>query len=1511
MEIRWVAGGFAVSLLAAGAVGLGVPESSPPGSARVPTSARVWTEQHLRGSTVIRGEVPLSLGNGKASYVKPHPADATLKLNFAYPLADRPALDALIAQEASSHRYISRDRLYARFSPPTGQVAALRGWLNANGLEVTHSGADRMQLTVTGTTAQVERALHVKINDYVRQGYSWHGVKVKPYVFYANAGNPTVPARLGLQSISGLTDVDRFFTNAQLSGSPPVSPIVKNLRGGADVRAGGYFPSDIRSLYDVAGHGFDGTGQTLGFTLWGAGERQQAMTTFANATGDTPIIVDPDCVATGNDPTHPSACTTLQVAGDHLVTILENGNTANADNNYGSNVETALDVEQAHGIATHAAMKYYDADCHRTPDPGLGDGNGCNGSDVGLEDAVEDAATDPTLHSVSNSWGYGGDVEWGLDDPFLKTVQNSFALAAAAGTTFYFSTGDSGTYFSGFPADSQYVVAVGGTTVFSTSDPTKLSTENTWAGAGSWCSNIIARPSWQDIPVVNDAAGCPGRAIPDISAVADTTSSVFFASTRDNTNTPPPRTGGVGGTSVAAPELNGLQAVTQNFLAAQTYPGGKVPAIGFGAPVLYQLGSGGHYAAYYRDVQCGNTANPASGPDGDAAQPGWDPATGWGAPDWLHLATGWALALGATNLSVPSSLASGFNWTCAKTPTNASERAVSFPTTSVGYAAGGVSGGTPWYAKMLAGGSWGAVNTFLKTADGGRTWTPSNGDMMSIACPTATSCVEVGDGGRVKTTSDGGTTWSDAPSRFDKGLTQVQCPSSTVCYAAGDRGFVLKSTDAGKTWSYLHSTASNPIYGLSCPSASTCYASDIYAHIIKTGDGGATWTWQRTPVTTAGVNVPGSGGPAPFAGLFGISCVSDSTCVAVGGFPPAGTDPPIVVTSDGGSTWQLATSNAGAGNVLQGVTCLPGSTTCYAVGRGGTVVTTSDLGSWTKMASGTTSALNSVSCTSTTACVATGQGGTIDVLNGTTWTATTGNGGGNFLAGVTCLSGTTCFATGKQGVTLATTDLAHWTQQAGGGTTQQINGMACPSASVCYAVGTGGAIVATKNAGQTWLPQTSGTTSALNGVACTSATACTAVGAGGVTVRTADGSTWSAGSGAGTQSLNGVACSGGACTAVGNAGTIVASPDGGATWAPQTSGTTATLSGVSCQASACYADGGLVNGSAVMLRGSGGSWTAQSSHAPQALSSVSCLDALQCFAGGALGTVVTTTDGGATWTQQGNPLSGPTNALNVGNSGPTALTQINAAACNAGRCDFGTASSGDIMTSPLVVVTVKAVTAYGQAPVVTFPANSPALSVSPASEAGNLQGTLTCQTTATDHSVGGTYPITACNGLSDPGFSVVYDYANSSDTVQFPSAGGTVTGTVPATLALSLGGPATFGQFQPGVAQSYLAQTSATVTSTAGNATLSVSDPDTVAPGHLVNGQFVMPQALQVAAGHPGGILAYNALGATPLSLLTYNGPVSNDALTIGFKQSIGDHDALRTGNYGKTLTFTLSTTQP
>jgi X-Pro dipeptidyl-peptidase len=121
-----------------------------------------------------------------------------------------------------------------------------------------------------------------------------------------------------------------------------------------------------------------------------------------------------------------------------------------------------------------------------------------------------------------------------------------------------------------------------------------------------------------------------------------------------------------------------------------------------------------------------------------------------------------------------------------------------------------------------------------------------------------------------------------------------------------------------------------------------------------------------------------------------------------------------------------------------------------------------------------------------------------------------------------------------------------------------------------------------------------------------------------------------------------------------------------------------------------------------------------------------------------------------------------------------------------------------------------------------------------------------------------------------------------------------VGGAVPATLALTLGAPVQFGAFTPGVAKDYTAGTTATVLSTAGDATLSVADPSATATGKLVNGTFALATPLQ-------------GLGV----IKTWSAPTSNEVVPITFTQSIAANEPLRTGTYSKTLTFTLSTTTP
>jgi photosystem II stability/assembly factor-like uncharacterized protein len=1240
----------AVASLAIPAAVLPAAAASPPAKA-----------QYVR----LNKQVPPTVSDSTARFVAHVPGSFKMSVNFGLPIRNLKALNSLILQEAKSHQYLSRAELYQDFAPTKAQYSALASWATSQGLKISYRADDRLNLGVKAPASAVEAALQVQENIY-RAG-------PKGQEFYANANGARVPASLGIQSISGLNNTGRFVTSIQMANQATAAAR-KGMRAAAKaagpqaktVRSGGYIAGDIRSDYDISGHANDdGTGETLGYTLWGAALNQKSLTDYALATGDPSVINDTTngtttgytngtCVGTvASGPNAGTPCNQVSEPADTILWILENGNT---NTNYGGDTETGLDVDISHGMAPHAGMKYYIGDCSTAPaTAGLTSGDSCNGSDTGIEEAISDAATDPTLHTVSDSWAYGGDPEYGTNDPFYQNAQNSLAIAAAAGTTFYFSTGDSGSYESGFPSDSQYVVAVGGTTVFSTINPAQFSTETTWALGGTWCSNVVPRPAWQTGPGVAANASCPGRAIPDVSADADTTSDVLYYAPSNTAITvtgasyasgtamltfpsravptvgltvavlgmnptgyngqyvitassatslsyalasdPGPFVsggtanlqsdshGGVGGTSVAAPLVNGMEAATEDFIAHQTYPG-ATPAIGFEAPVIYALGNSANYDSYFFDLRCGNNADPASGPDGESALQGWDQATGFGRPDWYNFSVGYAQYLGATGLSTPSSVNPNYNWNCVQTPGNQSIRGISCPTTGTCYGAGATN--SPWYKTYLPSGVLGSGVDILKTTNGGTNWFAQSTDMIGVACTSASNCIEVGDGGRIRVTSNGGSTWSYVSSGYTKALTSVQCPSSTICYAAGDRGTVLKSdTDGGNSWTTLSTSWGNPLYGLSCPSTTSCFAVDNYGYVIQTSDGGATWQDDQTPATTPDTNVPGSGGPNPYAGLFGITCTSTTTCIAVGGYQPSG-NAPIEVTTNGGTTW-TADSASGTTNKLYGVACEPSTTTCFAVGASGTIVQSTDMTTWTTATSGTTSDLNSITCVSTTECFATGQSGQVDVFNGTSWTPSTS--GSNFLAGITCADSNNCYIVGQQGVTYNTTSASttpSWALQAGGSTANQINAFSCPSAAECVAVGASGTILETLNGGQTWKTQTSGTSVSLAGVSCTSVTTCVVVGAGATGVAAfiglsnnasnAGGSTWTSetsNTGTGTTSnLNAVNCSGSTCMAADTNGSVDISTNGGTTWTLRSTGNTTALAGIACpSSSSCVAVG--------------------------------------------------------------------------------------------------------------------------------------------------------------------------------------------------------------------------------------------------------------------------------------------------------------------------------------------------
>jgi subtilase family serine protease len=104
------------------------------------------------------------------------------------------------------------------------------------------------------------------------------------------------------------------------------------------------------------------------------------------------------------------------------------------------------------------------------------------------------------VSAISNSYGGSDSAE--------SSAYNHPGIAVTA------STGDNG-YGVESPASYPHVVAVGGTSLTKASNARGWS-ESAWSGAGSGCSTLNAKPTWQSA-----ATSCSGKAIADVSAVAD------------------------------------------------------------------------------------------------------------------------------------------------------------------------------------------------------------------------------------------------------------------------------------------------------------------------------------------------------------------------------------------------------------------------------------------------------------------------------------------------------------------------------------------------------------------------------------------------------------------------------------------------------------------------------------------------------------------------------------------------------------------------------------------------------------------------------------------------------------------------------------------------------------------------------------------------------------------------------------------------------------------------------
>ncbi|MFE3522966.1 putative Ig domain-containing protein [Streptomyces sp. NPDC059161] len=279
----------------------------------------------------------------------------------------------------------------------------------------------------------------------------------------------------------------------------------------------GYGPTDLQSAYALSASA--GSGATVA---------------IVDAQDDPNAESD---LATYRSQYGLPACTT---ANGCFKKVDQNGGTSYPTADSGWAGEISLDVDMVSAVCPQ---------CHIL----LVEATSATMNDLGT--AVNRAVTMGAKY-VSNSYG-------GSEDSTDPTSDSSYFNHPGVAITV--SSGDSG-YGVEYPAASQYVTAVGGTSLSRASNSRGWS-ESVWGtssggqGAGSGCSAYDPKPSWQK------DSGCSKRAVADVSAVADpaTGLAVYDSYQASGWNV-------YGGTSASSPIIAGVYAL------AGTPAAGTAPA---------------------------------------------------------------------------------------------------------------------------------------------------------------------------------------------------------------------------------------------------------------------------------------------------------------------------------------------------------------------------------------------------------------------------------------------------------------------------------------------------------------------------------------------------------------------------------------------------------------------------------------------------------------------------------------------------------------------------------------------------------------------------------------------------------------------------------------------------------------------------------------------------------------------------------------------------------------------
>jgi pseudomonalisin len=495
----------------------------------------------------------------------------------------------------------------ARFAPMTAQVQAVKNYLSRQGFTHVTVADDHLLVEADGTAGEVEASFNTTLEQY-----SVNGTTV-----YVNTAPAQVPASLSgiVAAVLGLNNIAMLHPDVRTLSrgpQPDTDPCTPPDCPAPDLSNESFTPQQYQIAYDARSPEAPAGTPVWTTTCNGSFKAPQLLSTGeCTAVG---VIAEGDLTQVVKDlRTYEKTYKLPEVP----VTVV-NAGIASPDTS--GEDEWDLDSQVSTGIAQQVSHLYFYV------------ATSLSDSDLGL--AINKAVSSNQVKAFNMSFGECEFFPY-LDGAMLLDDE-MFGEAALQGMTPFASSDDQGSAcplegtngvpLSGppdtsYPASSPYVVASGGTNLFTNANYT-YDYEVAWEASGGGPSYFENSPFWQGYtgsgtePIV-PSFETGNRGVPDVAMCAGGTELAICAAIVYVNGSSEL----VGGTSLSSPLSMGSWARIETS---------HTNKLGFAGPLIYQLANGAPTltSPYFNDVIVGGNGL-------FTAAPGYDYVTGLGSWDIL------------------------------------------------------------------------------------------------------------------------------------------------------------------------------------------------------------------------------------------------------------------------------------------------------------------------------------------------------------------------------------------------------------------------------------------------------------------------------------------------------------------------------------------------------------------------------------------------------------------------------------------------------------------------------------------------------------------------------------------------------------------------------------------------------------------------------------------------------------------------------------------------------------